>query len=136
MAEDAPGDLPPDQIGDPPEAGPSVIGAAPDEPGMWLTASAWLPAALLNALGEGAPADGNHALQAAFRQAGPLDEMPPGPVLTAFLSECSAPAASESGTSGDEPGRPAAEPGPTSSASGGAGRAGVPEPLAARISSG
>ena len=92
MAEDAPGDLPPDQLGDAPEAGPSVIGAAPDEPGMWLTASAWLPAALLNALGEGAPADGNHALQSAFRQSGPLDEMPPGPVLTAFLSECSAPA--------------------------------------------
>ncbi|HEX3749740.1 MAG TPA: HNH endonuclease signature motif containing protein [Streptosporangiaceae bacterium] len=80
---------------------------------MWLTASAWLPATLLNALEESASAGDDHALEAAFRQAGPLDEMPPGPVLTTFLSECSAP--------GPEP--IAAQPG-------------APEPLAARIARG
>ncbi len=135
MIENASGGLPPDDPGDTSAAPPST-GASATEPGMWLTASAWLPATLLEALERGASEDNDHALEAAFRQAGPLDEMPPGPVLTAFLSECSAPAASESGTSDDEPSQPDAEPGPTSSASGGAARTGAPEPLAARISSG
>jgi hypothetical protein len=109
MAESASGDLPSDGIDKP----PATIGTGPDEAGMWLTASAWLPATLLNALEEGASADDDHALEAAFRQAGRLDEMPPGPVLTTFLAECSAPAPEPS----------AAQPG-------------APEPLAARIASG
>jgi hypothetical protein len=92
MADSAPGDLPPDESGGPFLASPPTIGVGPAEPGMWLTASAWLPASLLSALGESASADGDHALDAAFWQGGPLDEIPPGPVLTAFLSECSAPA--------------------------------------------
>ena len=89
-ADSTPGDLSPETSG-PFLASPPAIGAGPAEPGMWLTASAWLPATLLSALEEGASADGDHALDVAFRQAGPLDEMPPGPVLAAFLSECSAP---------------------------------------------
>lgn len=109
MAENTSGDLPRDGTGQPP--GP--IDAGPDEAGMWLTASAWLPAMLLDALQEGASSDDDHALEGAFRQGGPLDEMPPGPVLTAFLSECSAPA----------PESVAAQPG-------------AAEPLAARIASG
>src|ERR1700689_4800230 len=106
MTEDNSGDPPRDGIDKP----PGTIGTGPDEAGMWLTASAWLPATLLNALEDRAPADDDHALEAAFRQAGPLDEMPPGPVLTTFLSECSAPT----------PEPMAAQPG-------------APEPLAARI---
>ena len=89
-ADSTPGDLSPETSG-PFLASPPAIGTGPAEPGMWLTASAWLPATLLSALDEGASADGDHALDFAFRQAGPLDEMPPGPVLAAFLSECSAP---------------------------------------------
>ena len=89
-ADSAPGDLSP-ETGGPFLARPPAMGTGPAEPGMWLTASAWLPATLLSALEEGASADGDHALDVAFRQAGPLDEMPPGPVLAAFLSECSAP---------------------------------------------
>jgi hypothetical protein len=89
-ADNAPGDLSP-ETGGPFLASPPAIGTGPAEPGMWLTASAWLPATLLGALEEGASADGDHALDVAFRQAGPLDEMPPGPVLAAFLSEGSAP---------------------------------------------
>jgi hypothetical protein len=94
-ADSAPGDLSPETSG-PFLARPPAIGTGPAEPGMWLTASAWLPATLLGALEEGASADGDHALDVAFRQAGPLDEMPPGPVLAAFLSECSAPATESS----------------------------------------
>src|SRR6201996_5520814 len=109
MAENTSGDLPRDGTG---KSGGS-IDAGPDEAGMWLTASAWLPAMLLDALQEGASRDDDHALEAAFRQGGPLDAMPPGPVLAAFLSECSAPA-------------------PES----GAVKPGAPEPLAARIASG
>src|SRR6201994_1630536 len=69
--------------------------ASPDSsgPGMWLTAASWLPADLLDALQETQPTDGNRALQAALSEGGPLDAMPPGPVLTAFLTEASAPAA-------------------------------------------
>ena len=89
-ANNAPGDFSP-EAGGPFLASPPAFGTGPTEPGMWLTASAWLPATLLGALQEGASADGDHALDVAFRQAGPLDEMPPGPVLAAFLSECSAP---------------------------------------------
>jgi hypothetical protein len=94
-AESAPGDLSP-ETGGPFLASPPAIGPGPAEPGMWLTASAWLPATLLSALEKGALADGDRALDVAFRQAGPLDEMPPGPVLAAFLSECSAPATGSS----------------------------------------
>jgi hypothetical protein len=94
-AESAPGDLSP-ETGGPFLASPPAIGQEPAEPGMWLTASAWLPATLLSALEKGALPDGDRALDVAFRQAGPLDEMPPGPVLAAFLSECSAPAAGSS----------------------------------------
>src|ERR1700760_2244902 len=69
--------------------------ASPDSsgPGMWLTAASWLPADLLDALQETQPTDGNRALQAALSEGGPLDAMPPGPVLTAFLTEASAPTA-------------------------------------------
>ena len=69
----------------------AVASLNPPEPGMWLTASTWLPAALLDALQEPEPTEGNRALQAALSQGGPLDAMPPGPVLTAFLTEASAP---------------------------------------------
>jgi hypothetical protein len=95
-AESASGDLSPDETGGPFLASPPTVGTGPDEPGMWLTASAWLPATLLGALEEGALADSDHGLDVAFRQAGPLDEMPPGPVLAAFLAECSAPATGSS----------------------------------------
>jgi Domain of unknown function (DUF222) len=117
MAEGSSDDLPPDQVGDLPEAGWPVIGATPDEPGMWLTASAWMPATLLDALKDGSSPDDDHALEAAFRQAGPLDEMPPGPVLAAFLSEGSAP-----NSAGPRPGL--------------ADRVGASESLAERIANG
>jgi hypothetical protein len=99
-ADSTSGDLSP-ETGGPFLAGPPAIGTGPAEPGMWLTASAWLPATLLGALEEGTSADGDHALDVAFRQAGPLDEMPPGPVLAAFLSECSAPVTGSSAPSVD-----------------------------------
>jgi hypothetical protein len=70
---------------------PAVASLAPPEPGMWLTASTWLPAALLDALQEPAATSDTPALDAALSQGGPLDAMPPGPVLTAFLAEASAP---------------------------------------------
>ncbi len=94
-AESASGDLSPEP-GGPFLASPPAIGSGPAEPGMWLTASTWLPATLLDALEEGTSANGDRALDVAFRQAGPLDEMAPGPVLAAFLSECSAPATGSS----------------------------------------
>jgi hypothetical protein len=59
---------------------------------MWLTASAWLPATLLDALEEPTPPGSTPALEAALSQGAPLDTMPPGPVLAAFLAEASAPA--------------------------------------------
>lgn len=57
------------------------------EPGMWLTASSWLPAALLDGLAK----PGRTPFEATLSQGGPLDAMPPGPVLAAFLAEVSAP---------------------------------------------
>jgi hypothetical protein len=101
---------------------------------MWLTASAWLPAGLLDAVAEPAPAEGNPALEAAFGQGGPLDAKPPGPVLTAFLTEASAPAGAGQSAGDPEPlgdPEPAGEPGPA-----GAPEAVGPDSLAARIASG
>src|ERR1700744_1765934 len=155
MADSAPGGLPPDEIGEQPGTSQPIVGTETAEPGMWLTASAWLPAALLGALTESASADNDHALAVAFRQAGPIDEMPPGPVLTAFLSECSAPASepdpSESeafstqpSAQGCEPDAPASQDadshrtGPSSAEPQPAGTPGPPRPeaLAARIAGG
>ena len=100
-------------------------GLDPPEPGMWLTASAWLPAAVMEALQEPEPADGAGALEAALRQGGPLDAMPPGPVLAAFLTEASAPAARSSSAN---PGpSDAADPGPSDTA--GPPPAGPPRPV-------
>ncbi|MBV9792824.1 MAG: HNH endonuclease [Actinobacteria bacterium] len=128
MTDHASGDLAPDEPGGSPAPPPPIPGAGPDEPGMWLTASAWLPATLLAELESGASVDNDHALGVAFRQAGPLDEMPPGPVLTAFLSECSAPTA-ESGI-GREEFSPASPP-PS-----GTTQIGPPASMAARIANG
>jgi hypothetical protein len=107
---------------EPPTTGldPAVASLNPPEPGMWLTASTWLPAALLDALREPEPTEGNRALQAALSQGGPLDAMPPGPVLAAFLTEASAPAA------------PSAPPAPSASPPSTA----TPDSVAARIASG
>lgn len=79
---------------------------------MWLTASAWLPAALLDALEEPVHGDGDSGLEAAFSQGGPLDAMPPGPVLAAFLTEGSAP--SGANTSAPRPATGPARPGSAS----------------------
>src|ERR1700760_4083158 len=105
MPDPTPDDLPPDVI-----RGPSQ-----NEPGMWLTASSWLPAALL----DGSAEPGRTPVEAALSQGGPLDAMPPGPVLVAFLTEVSAPAI---------PGPPTI---PASS-----GHAATPDSLATRIASG
>src|SRR6201995_782527 len=104
----------------------AMAGLDPPEPGMWLTAASWLPAALLDALQEPETANGTHPLQAALGQGGPLDAMPPGPVLTAFLTEASAPTTSPALPSDSDPTSPTAPP-PTASA---------PDSLAARIASG
>jgi Domain of unknown function (DUF222) len=55
------------------------------------TAPGWLPAHLLAALNQDAPADSDATVAEAFCQGGPLDELPPGPTLTAFLIKASAP---------------------------------------------
>ncbi|HEY4462221.1 MAG TPA: hypothetical protein VGN41_06090, partial [Streptosporangiaceae bacterium] len=56
-------------VGEPP-------GEDPFRQGLWLTASAWLPAELLST---GGPAG--------FGQGGVLDQLSPGPVLGTFLAE-------------------------------------------------
>jgi hypothetical protein len=98
----------------------------PPEPGMWLTAATWLPAALLDALQEPERSDGTPAVQAALSQGGPLDAMPPGPVLTAFLTEASAPPAPSAPPSASAPSPSTAPP----------SAAATPDSLAARIASG
>jgi hypothetical protein len=68
---------PGDSAGESPPAG-IEDGEDAAAPGMWLTASAWLPAELLEALSRGVPgADGTPAVAAGFCQGGPLDAMPP-----------------------------------------------------------
>src|SRR5712672_258220 len=47
---------------------------------------AWLPADLVDALSEPASGDHSDVITEAFRQGGPLDELPPGPALAAFLT--------------------------------------------------
>src|SRR6201996_920276 len=116
----------------------------PPEPGMWLTASSWLPAALL----DGPAKPGRTPIEAALGQGGPLDTMPPGPVLAAFLAEVSAPASlappSTAGSGPNDPGPATTEPDGSGSAGSGSaaqgpGREGhpaTPDSLAARIVSG
>jgi hypothetical protein len=60
---------------------PAAASLDPPEPGMWLTASAWLPAALLDAVQAPEPAGNARALAAALSQGGPLDAFAarPGP---------------------------------------------------------
>jgi hypothetical protein len=118
--------------------------------GMWLTASAWLPAELLTALSAvGGPSDhGDPPVAAAFCQGGPLDQLPPGPVLAAFLADASSATTSTStaagGASDGHPeaghpeaaasGRTAAHPGAGAGADGpdaGMGDAAVGDPPAA-----
>src|ERR1700761_1738000 len=136
MPEPAPDNLPPDAMRGPSRnrppghnlppgvsggpsahATPETATTSPDqaEPGMWLTASTWLPAALL----DGPAEPGRTPIEVTLSQGGPLDVMPPGPVLAAFLAEASAPAIPVP---------------PTAPAS--AGHAGTPDSLAARIVSG
>ncbi|HEY2519533.1 MAG TPA: hypothetical protein VGJ19_05445 [Streptosporangiaceae bacterium] len=91
---------------------PAAAGLDPPEPGMWLTASAWLPAAVLDALQEPEPVDGVRGLEAALSQGGPLDAMPPGPVLAAFLTEASAPTAASAPSSPGPADRPLSAPAP------------------------
>ncbi|HEY4462564.1 MAG TPA: hypothetical protein VGN41_07835 [Streptosporangiaceae bacterium] len=57
-----------------------------NSPGMWLTASAWLPLKLFSS-GRPAPGDAGAPAVAGFGQGGLLDQLPPGPVLATFLSE-------------------------------------------------
>ena len=73
-----------------PEASLDGPPAEPGEPGM-RTAPGWLPAHLLAVLNHDAPADSDDTVAEAFCQGGPLDELPPGPTLTAFLIKASAP---------------------------------------------
>ena len=73
-----------------PEASLDGPPAEPGGPGM-RTAPGWLPAYLLAALNQDAPADSDDTVAEAFCQGGPLDELPPGPTLTAFLIKASAP---------------------------------------------
>jgi hypothetical protein len=112
----------------------------PPEPGMWLTASSWLPAALLDGLAK----PGRTPIEATLSQGGPLDAMPPGPVLAAFLAEVSAPvipappSAADSGPNDFGPATPGpatpgpagsdpAAPGPARRAPGHAGLSGSPD---------
>src|ERR1700761_664710 len=117
----------------------------PPEPGMWLTASSWLPAALL-----GGPAKpGRPPIAAALGHGGPLDTMPPGPVLAAFLAEVSAPASlappSTAGSGPNDPGPATTDPagsdpagsdpagsGPAAQGPGREGHPATPDSLAAR----
>ena len=80
-----------------PEASPDGPPARPEGLGVRTapiglrTAPGWLPAHLLAALNHYAPADSDDTVAEAFCQGGPLDELPPGPTLTAFLIKASAP---------------------------------------------
>src|SRR5579875_893279 len=66
--------------------GHDLSGGAPE--GVWLTASSWLPADVLAALGDrGRDGGGAPRVAAAFCQGGPLDALAPGPVLGTFLAE-------------------------------------------------
>jgi hypothetical protein len=56
---------------------------------MWLTASAWLPTELLAAVSRASGPDEGAAMAAGFGQDGPLDQLPPGLALAAFLAEAS-----------------------------------------------
>ena len=79
------GDVPEDSRRDVNQAGNALNdGAAPQI--VSPLAPAWLPADLADALS--APASGNHSdvIAEAFCQGGPLDELPPGPALAAFLA--------------------------------------------------
>jgi hypothetical protein len=53
--------------------------------------SAWVPADLAEALSRSASEDHSDVVATAFCQGGPLDEMPPGPILAAFLTAASGP---------------------------------------------
>ena len=57
--------------------------------GVWLTVSTLVPKNLVDALRRSEPGSEGSATVAAFRQGGPLDELPPGPALTAFLADAS-----------------------------------------------
>lgn len=94
-----------------PEAPPD---GQPAGPGL-QTVPGWLPADLLEALSQDAPDGSDEAVAEAFCQGGPLDELPPGPTLTAFLIKAA------------DPRRPAG-PGASSGATGASGT--VPPPLA------
>ena len=75
-------------------AGPETsLDGPPAEPGRlgMQTAPGWLPAHLLAVLNHDAPADSDDTVAEAFCQGSPLDELPPGPTLTAFLIKASAP---------------------------------------------
>ncbi len=103
---------------------------------MWLTAATWLPAALLDALQEPEPADGTRAMQAALSQGGPLDAMPPGPLLTAFLTEASAPTVPSPPPSASDPSPPTAPPSASDPPTAPPPATATPDSLAARIASG
>ena len=80
---------------DPRSSGPDFEETAP---GMLLTASTWLPADLLAMLGDVAGhEDGGTRVAAAFRQGGPLDQMPPGATLGVFLADAADITAADAG---------------------------------------
>src|SRR5450755_1938849 len=73
-------------------AGPAETGDGADggaARGVWLTASTWLPEDLVEALRRCKAGSEGNASAAAFCQGGPLDELPPGPALAAFLADAS-----------------------------------------------
>ena len=73
-------------------AGPAETGDGADggaARGVWLTASTWVPEDLVEALRRFGPGSEGNAAAAAFCQGGPLDELPPGPALAAFLADAS-----------------------------------------------
>jgi hypothetical protein len=73
-------------------AGPAETGDGADggaARGVRLTASTWVPEDLVEALRRCEPGSEGNAAAAAFCQGGPLDELPPGPALAAFLADAS-----------------------------------------------
>ena len=73
-------------------AGPAETGDGLDGEaarGVWLTVSTCVPKDLVDALRRCEPGSEGSATAAAFCQGGPLDELPPGPALTAFLADAS-----------------------------------------------